>query len=84
MKWSIRTPVTGDVIAGDVDGDGVLELVFAGRDGRLRAVSGQDGRELWSIPAAGRPVLADVTGDRLVEVLTVAPDGVLRAIGQAP
>jgi len=25
-KWTIRTPVTGDVVAADVNGDGVLEL----------------------------------------------------------
>jgi outer membrane protein assembly factor BamB len=80
-KWTIRTPVTGDVVAADVNGDGVMELVYGGRDGRLRAVSGKDGREVWSIAAAGRPVIADVDGDGLVEVLAVGGDGVLRAIG---
>ena len=80
-KWKITTPVTGDVVAADVNGDGVLELVFAGRDGRLRAVSGKDGRELWSVAASGRPVIADVDGDGLVEVLAVGADGVLRVIG---
>ena len=69
------------MVAADVNGDGVMELVYAGRDGRLRAVSGKDGREVWSIAAAGRPVIADVDGDGLVEVLAVGGDGVLRAIG---
>ncbi|MCI0333359.1 MAG: PQQ-binding-like beta-propeller repeat protein [Planctomycetes bacterium] len=81
-KWTIKTPVTGDVVAGDVNGDGVVELVFSGRDGRLRAVSGKDGREIWSIAASGRPIIADVDGDQLVEVLAVGIDGVLRVIGQ--
>jgi len=80
-KWTIRTPVTGDVVAADVNGDGVMELVYGSRDGRMRAVSGKDGREVWSIAAAGRPVIADVDGDGLVEVLAVGGDGVLRAIG---
>jgi outer membrane protein assembly factor BamB len=82
-KWTIKTPVTGDVVAADVNGDGVMELVYAGRDGKLRAVSGKDGREVWSIAANGRPVIADVDGDGLVEVLAVGGDGVLRVIGPA-
>jgi outer membrane protein assembly factor BamB len=82
-KWTVKTPVTGDVVAADVNGDGVMELVYAGRDGKLRAVSGKDGREVWSIAAAGRPVIADVDGDGLVEVLAVGGDGALRVIGPA-
>lgn len=80
-KWSIKTPVTGDVVAADLNGDGIPEIVFAGRDGNLRAVSGKDGHELWRISASGRPVVADVDGDGLVEVLAVSNDGVLRIIG---
>jgi hypothetical protein len=83
IKWTIQIPVTGDVVAGDVNGDGIMELVIAGRDGRLHAVSGKDGHEAWSIEASGRPVIADVDGDHLVEVLAVASDGVLRVIGQS-
>ena len=70
-KWTIKTPVTGDVVAADVNNDGILESVFAGRDGQMRAVSGKDGHIVWSIAATGRPVIADVDGDRLVEVLAV-------------
>jgi hypothetical protein len=80
-KWTIKAPVTGDVVAADVNGDGVMELVFAGRDGRMRAVGGKDGHEVWSIAATGRPVIADVNGDGLEEVLAVGGDGVLRVIG---
>ena len=82
-KWSIKTPVTGDIVAADVNGDGVMELLFAGRDGQLHAVSGKDGQELWRIGASGRPIVADVDGDGLIEVVAVGNDGVLRAIGEA-
>jgi hypothetical protein len=67
----------------DLDGDGSLELLFYGGDGRLHAVRGKDGREVWSVPASGRPVVADIDGDGLAEVLTVGPDGVLRVVGAA-
>jgi outer membrane protein assembly factor BamB len=80
-KWTISTPVTGDVVAADVNNDGILELVFAGRDGQMRAVSGKDGHTLWSIAATGRPAIADIDGDGFVEILAVGADGVLRAIG---
>lgn len=80
-KWTIRTPVTGDVVAADVNSDGTQELLFAGRDGRLRAISGRDGSEVWSIAVTGRPVIADVNGDGWVEIIAVGPDGVLRVIG---
>jgi outer membrane protein assembly factor BamB len=80
-RWRARAPVTGDVVAADVDGDGVTELLFAGTDGQLRAVSGKDGHEVWKIAATGRPVVADVDGDGLVEVVSVGGDGVLRVIG---
>jgi len=81
-KWSIKTPVTGDVIAADVNSDGIMELLFAGRDGKLHAVSGKDGHEVWAIAASGQPIVADVDGDGLVEVLAVGSDGVLRVIGE--
>jgi outer membrane protein assembly factor BamB len=83
-KWRIQTQVTGDVIAADVNSDGVMELLFSGRDGKLRAVNGKDGREVWSVAASGTPVVADVNGDRLVEVLAVGGDGILRIIGDRP
>jgi outer membrane protein assembly factor BamB len=82
-KWSINTPVTGDVVAADANGDGVMEFLFAGRDGQLRAVSGKDGREVWKIGVSGQPIVADVDGDGLIEVVAVGNDGILRVIGEA-
>ena len=81
-KWSIKTPVTGDVIAADINGDGIKELLFAGQDGRMHAVSGKDGHEVWSIAAGGHPIVADIDGDGLLDVLAVGDDGTLRVIGQ--
>jgi len=80
-RWKIETPVTGDVVAADVNGDGIMELIYAGRDGKMRAVGGKDGQEVWSIAASGRPVVADIDGDGLVEVLAVGYDGMLRIVG---
>ncbi|MCC6443134.1 MAG: PQQ-like beta-propeller repeat protein [Armatimonadetes bacterium] len=80
-KWKTQSPVTGDVIAADINGDGVQELIFSGKDGKLRAVSGRDGREVWAIPLPGRPIVGDIDGDGLLEVLAVGHDGVLRAVG---
>jgi outer membrane protein assembly factor BamB len=82
-RWTVKTPVTGDVVAADIDGDGIMELLFAGRDGRLRALSGKDGHEVWSIGVPGQPVVADVNGDGQLEVLAVGGDGVLRIVGDA-
>jgi hypothetical protein len=82
-KWNVKTPVTGDMIAADVNGDGTLELVFSGRDGRMHAVSGKDGREIWTVEASGQPIVADVDGDGRLEVLSVGSDGILRIIGDS-
>lgn len=82
-RWRIPTPVTGDVVAADVNGDGIKELLFAGRDGELRAVSGKDGHEVWRLRAGGSPIVADVDGDGSLEVLAVGDDGILRVIGDA-
>jgi outer membrane protein assembly factor BamB len=80
-KWRIKTPVTGDVVAADVNGDSIMELLFAGRDGKIHAVSGKDGHEVWTLDASGQPIVADVDGDGLVEVLAVGGDGIMRIIG---
>jgi hypothetical protein len=80
-KWKVDTPVSGDVIAVDVDGRVGLDLLYAGRDGKLHAIRGRDGGEVWTIAVGGSPIAADVTGDGRVEVLAVGGDGVLRIVG---
>jgi outer membrane protein assembly factor BamB len=81
-KWSVKTPVTGDVVAADIDGDGIMELLFAGRDGKIRAANGKDGHEVWAVDGSGQPVVADVDGDGLFEVLGVGATGNLWIIGE--
>ncbi|MDO8588844.1 MAG: PQQ-binding-like beta-propeller repeat protein [Armatimonadota bacterium] len=81
-KWESKTPVTGDVVAADINGDGIAELIFAGSDGTLRAVSGKDGSEVWAVPCRGTPIVADVTGDGLLEIIAVdQARGMLQVIG---
>jgi len=81
-KWTVKTPVTGDVVAADIDGDGIMELLFAGRDGKIHAVNGKDGHEVWAVEGSGQPVVADADGDGLVEVLGVNGNGTLWIIGE--
>jgi outer membrane protein assembly factor BamB len=81
-KWRVKTPVVGDVIAADINSDGIKELIFGGNDGKIHSVNGKDGHEVWAITASGQPIAADVDGDGLLEVLAVGNDGTLRIIGQ--
>lgn len=59
---------------GDVDGDKSLDVVVGIENGQVMAVSGKDGRKLWtvSVPAASfvfkSPVLGDYDGDGLDDV----------------
>jgi hypothetical protein len=73
----------------DVNGDGTPDIVFgtfAGTnynvDGVLRAISGDDGRELWTVTDAGLRIKAaasiaagDIDGDGLVEVCAIPENG---------
>jgi outer membrane protein assembly factor BamB len=81
-KWRAQTPVLGDVIAADINSDGIKELIFGGNDGKIHSVNGKDGHEIWAITASGQPIVADVDGDGFLEVLAVGNDGTLRSIGQ--
>src|SRR5882762_7388805 len=73
-KWSVKVAVSGDVIAADINGDGIKELLFAGHDGKLHALSGKDGHEVWAMRGGGQPIVADVDGDGLLEIITVGDD----------
>jgi outer membrane protein assembly factor BamB len=81
-RWKVNASVSGDVIAADINGDGIKELLFAGHDGKLHALSGKDGHEVWAIPVSGQPIVADLNGDGLLEVIAVGTDGTLRVVGQ--
>jgi outer membrane protein assembly factor BamB len=82
--WTNHVQPTGDMIAADVNGDGIKDIVLSAADGKLHALNAKDGAELWSIAAGGDPIAADIDGDGLLDILAAGSDGILRIIGEAP
>ena len=82
----------------DVDGDAIPDVLFVAHsaaggtlgyayDGRLRALSGRDGQEIWSVtdPAlalsgGGRLAAADIDGDGRPEIVGVAEAAATRLL----
>jgi outer membrane protein assembly factor BamB len=60
----------------DVDGDGTLDVLVAGLNQKLYALSGVDGSEIWSVatsdPSAGVPAVCDLDGDGMMEIIISA------------
>jgi serine/threonine protein kinase/outer membrane protein assembly factor BamB len=56
-KWTteLREPVLGEPTLGDVNGDGIPDVIVGTMNRRLHCLSGQDGRELWSYEV-GAPI----------------------------
>jgi hypothetical protein len=52
-------------VAGDIDGDGLLEIVFGTVDGRVHAIKGTDGSPVANFPFQ--------TGHRVQAPVTIAP-----------
>lgn len=88
-RWTYPAQATcSDVLAGDVDGDGRCEFVFATSHGQVVAVGdgGDAPRVVWTLDAgvgAYAPVLADLDGDGKVELVCITPDGWVRVYGGA-
>jgi len=87
LVWRYRPP-KGAVVAcppaiGDVNGDGVEEIVFGAGDGMIRCLN-RKGQELWTFKTGGDaytgPVIADLEGDKRVEVVTASGDGFAYAL----
>jgi hypothetical protein len=79
--YAMKRPVSR-MLAADLDGDGKLDVLFGGSDGKLHALSERDGKPqlLWSIDLGrrvGDPILADLNGDGRGEILVPVEDGKL-------
>lgn len=65
----------GQAAAADVDGDGLLEVVFSTyrNDGMLYVLNGEDGSVLWQADVGGcadaAPLIADVDMDDDLEIV---------------
>lgn len=77
--WTVDTqaPSYGSAAAGDIDGDGKLEIVFGTyfNDEHLYAVNAEDGTILWKVKSDGGPLdasvaIVDLDGDKKPEILT--------------
>jgi outer membrane protein assembly factor BamB len=74
-----------DFASADLDGDGRVELLLGGGDGRLYALKDIDGAcaVLWSVDfgrRVGSPILADLDGDGTAEILVPTEDGRLHCL----
>ncbi len=76
--YDLNAPSFGSAAAGDIDGDGMLEIVFGTyfNDEHVYALNGEDGSLLWSYNTGGcndaSPAIADVDGDDSLEVIIPA------------
>ena len=77
-EWSLgsklpgQASTTGPLALGDLDGDGVAELIMLTEHGRVVAVNTSDGKILWesfSTNDAQSVAFADVDGDHVLDVL---------------
>lgn len=81
ILWRQRTDDANmhGVSAGDLDGDGLADVVAASFDGHVYGLRGYDGKLLWKAPIEGggwsKPVIADLKGDGAAQVLVVSAAG---------
>lgn len=73
-RWFFETTATGGSVplAGDIDDDGKMELVWGSSDGMLYALD-ENGQEVWTFQAQGPfyapPAIGDIDGDGMMEVV---------------
>ena len=91
VDFAFRTAGPAIVSPGvaDLDGDGTLDVVtFSRVEGRaiVQAISGKDGRQLWSstrtVPNSCKAALADLNGDGAFDVVAPAERGVVALNGK--
>ncbi len=84
-RWAYQTKawLRSPPVAADIDGDGMLDIVFGADDGILRVIDA-NGTLKWEYPADGKirasPLVADVTGDGSVDIVFATQNGSLYAL----
>jgi hypothetical protein len=87
LRWELPIDASaGDVVACDINGDGVDEFIFGDSHGCLRAVADRGGKPIvvWKVAlraAGGSPVIADLDGDGALEIIVPTADGNLTVLG---
>jgi len=85
LLWNFSTNgnVRSSPVMADINGDGLLEVVFGSDDRNVYALS-NDGRLLWNYTTGGRvegtPTAADIDGNNRTDVLVGSDDGSLYAL----
>jgi len=88
LLWSATTG--GNMFRGaalsDIDGDGILDVVFGSEDGMLRALKGSNGQVIWTIDLEAHygmvfemdhaPVIADLDNDGRLDVFVIGGYGI--------
>jgi pSer/pThr/pTyr-binding forkhead associated (FHA) protein/outer membrane protein assembly factor BamB len=66
---------------GDINGDGVLDVVLADSQGYVLALDGQEGKKIFEVEVADKilapPVLGDINGDGKLDVIVATSSGVI-------
>ena len=71
-KFTVNLPGGGQIqpVMGDIDGDGVQEIVMAVDSDNIVAINGKTGAIKWSVPGSNHAVeLADLNKDGIPEIL---------------
>ncbi len=86
VRWAraLGASVWSSPALADLDGDGTLDVAVGAQDGRIRALSGEDGTTLWEFDAGAgvesSPGVADLDGDGVVDVVVGSDDGRVYAL----
>lgn len=83
LRWEENVGALGSLLAADIDGDGIDELLVSSEQGLLTCLgrtAGATSRIRWSLELDGTPgaaIFADIDGDGAGEILVPASDGFL-------
>lgn len=90
VRWELPLDASaGDVVACDINGDGMEEFILGDSHGHLWAVAdrGDGAAVVWKAAlqaSAGSPVIADLDGDGALEIIVPTGDGNLTVLAAPP